>query len=139
MATETGLTKVNVFSSKASYEANKASIGSDEISLIKGETSTEVVETIHQDNQVCIKYGDGTMTIQGYNPVGWGIEDQTTFIQPFSEINFPPLVGAYRKDSSAKFGGAFALSYSNTNLVAHVTNDIQSGGRYTFLAVGKWK
>ena len=35
MATETGLTKVNVFSSKASYEANKASIGSDEISLIK--------------------------------------------------------------------------------------------------------
>lgn len=139
MATETGLTKVNVFSSKASYEANKASIGRNEISLIKGETSTEVVETIHKDNQVCIKYGDGTMTIQGYNPTGWGTENKTTFIQPFSKINFPPLVGAYRKDSSANFGGAFALSYSKTNLVVHVTHDIQNGGRYTFLAVGKWK
>lgn len=35
MATETNLSKVNVFPSEATYNANKASIGTDEISLVK--------------------------------------------------------------------------------------------------------
>lgn len=35
MASETNLSKVNVFPSEATYNANKASIGTDEISLVK--------------------------------------------------------------------------------------------------------
>lgn len=67
MATETNLTKVNVFPDEVSYEQNKSSLGSGELSLIpipagltvSGESKIEDGYIIF-DNGLFIQWGSGT-------------------------------------------------------------------------------
>lgn len=128
MATETGLTKVNVFSSKASYEANKASIGSDEISLIKSTGDDgSISSSDFSESTGYIKYNNGVLMC-------WGKGNWSTVTFPAAFSILPQVINVV--DSTS---GSDDDSDAERFYVQDLTlTSFKARSTTRWFAIGKW-
>lgn len=148
MATETNLTKVNVFPSEQSYETNKSGLGTGELSLVKMANSFFSGVEAYSFGQSgssggYIKYANGLMLQWGKQLVANDGSRTITFNQPFSSTVYIVLADIQRETGSGAGG-----SYTHHSLNSGVTTtefsikvNIEDGGSNLYvnwMALGDW-
>ena len=143
MATETNLTKINVFPSESSYNTNKNSLGSGELALIpfaravnEEETSITSNGYITFDNGLIIQWGK-TSAIDPLQVSNANRE--VTFPIPFKEACYS--IACCFSENVTLTTGAMGMTYlqlthlSNTKF-SYYSNTYYSEPRY-WIAIGK--
>lgn len=134
MATETNLTKVNVFPDEVSYEQNKSSLGSGELSLIPLPDSSVPSETdlekgyITFDNGLILQWGKYV----GETSLSTSV---VSFLLPFPnecisvQVNYP-----------VAYGGRVDLVYATAWDITNTNFKLQTytaGSEHDWIAIGR--
>lgn len=148
MATETNLTKVNVFPSEASYETNKSGLGSGELSIVKMENSFfSGMEdySIGSNNTPngYIKYANGLMVQWGKQLVQNDGNRSITFNQPFSSTVYN-IIADIQRETGSGAGASYTYHSINSDVTTtgfSVKAKIEDGGSNIYInwiALGDW-
>ena len=147
MATETNLTKVNVFPSEQSYETNKSSLGTGELSLVKMANSFFSGVEDYSFGQSgssggYIKYANGLMLQWGSQEVGNDRTNTINFNQPYSSEVYIVIANHQRITNS--IGGTYTytcLSDQPTTTGFSIKANVENGGsqiRIYWISLGDW-
>lgn len=150
MATETNLTKVNVFPSEQSYETNKSSLGTGELSLVKMANSFFSGVKDYSFGQSgssggYIKHANGLMVQWGKQRFeGNNTTCSITFEQPFSSAVYSVVATPQRTKGSGG-GGTYTFHIMNADVTTtgfSVYSQIENGPGSQYLnwiALGDWE
>lgn len=148
MATETNLTKVNVFPSEQSYETNKSSLGTGELSLVKMANSFFSGVEDYSFGQSgssggYIKYANGLMLQWGSQEFNNDATDTINFNQPYSSEVYI-VIANHQRITNGSIGGSYTYTCLNgqpTTTGFSIKANVENGGskiRIYWISLGDW-